>query len=58
MQYIKEYRTTVAGVAAVLGALAHLLNALANGDTSTIIADLTAFSGGLGLIFAKDAKAQ
>lgn len=57
MAFLSNYKTTITGVAAVLGALAHLLTALAGGDTSTIIPDVVAISTGLGLVFAHDAGA-
>lgn len=52
----KNWKTTVAGAAAVLGAVAHLLNGFANGDwsMSSLTTDMTAISAGIGLLFAKD----
>lgn len=58
MHYLMEYRTTLAGIAMIFGGLSHLINALLNGDTSTIMVDLTTTAGGFGLIFAKDSKAS
>lgn len=54
MKALANYKTTALGVAAILGALAHLINALANGDTSTILQDFGTISAGLAGVFAKD----
>lgn len=51
-----SWKTTVLGVAAILGGLAHLLNALANGDTGTILQDWSSIVAGIGLVVAKDAS--
>lgn len=48
--------TTVLGLGALFTALGHFLTALASGDTSHIIPDLTAIITAFGLLFAKDAK--
>ena len=56
MLNLLSWKTTVAGVAAVLLGLGSMLNAFANGDTSTIPDDVTKIAIGLGLIFAKDAS--
>ena len=50
-----NWKTTAAGIAAVLTALGHLLHALATGDSSTLVTDVPAIIAGIGLIFAKDA---
>lgn len=54
--FLANWKTTAAGIAAVLGALAHVLNGFATGDWSinTLMADISAAGAGVGLIFAKD----
>ena len=58
MTFLVNWKTTLAGAAVVLGALAHLLNAVAAGDTSTLAHDLTIITGGIGLLFAKDGASK
>lgn len=53
---LQNWKTTLAGTGMLLGAIAHLLTALSNGDTSTIWHDYLAIIAGWGLIAAKDAK--
>jgi hypothetical protein len=55
---IANWKTTLAGVALILGAVADLLTQLTSGEWNgdRLIADYTAFTGGVGLIFAQDAK--
>jgi hypothetical protein len=53
---ITNWRTTLMGVAMVLGAVSDFLTQLTSWqwDTNRLIADWTAFAGGIGLICAKD----
>jgi hypothetical protein len=53
---MKNYKTTISGVLAVLGAVVALGNAFVNGtiDATTIGTAITTFTAGIGLIFAKD----
>jgi hypothetical protein len=53
---LANWKTTVAGIAAVMTALGHLLHALATGDSSTLVTDVPAIIAGIGLIFAKDSS--
>lgn len=55
---LSNWKTTALGIAAILGGLAHLINALANGDTGTILQDFGVISAGLTGVFAKDAAVQ
>ena len=50
----KNWKTTSAGLAAMLSAAGHLLTAVAGGDFTTIMTDLPMIFGGLGLMAAKD----
>ena len=51
-----NWKTSLAGAAAVLGALADMVTAASNGQISGhLTADITAIITGVGLIFAKDA---
>lgn len=54
--FFANWKTTAAGIAAVLGAASHIINGFVNGDWSmnSVTADLAAISAGIGLIFAKD----
>ena len=55
---LTNWKTTAAGVAAILTALADMVTALSQGSISgTLTADVTGIIAGLGLIFAKDATA-
>lgn len=56
MNFLVSWKTTIAGVAALMSALGHLLNALANGDTSTLATDAPLIIAAIGVIFAKDAN--
>lgn len=49
-----NWKTTAAGLGAILTAGGHLLTSLANGDTNTIAVDLAAIWVGIGLLAAKD----
>ena len=52
---LANWKTTAAGVAAVLTALGHALAQVSAGNfSSSLDADLTAVVVGIGLIFAKD----
>lgn len=56
LSLIVSYKTTIAGVGALLTSLGHLLTNLANGDTSSLATDLPMIMAALGLIVAKDAN--
>jgi len=49
-----NWRTTLAGVGALLTAAGHLTVALSHGDTSTIPTDFAAIIAAIGLLAAKD----
>lgn len=52
---MKNWKTTAAGAAAILGALADLATqASTNWDMTRLMADGTAIATGVGLLFAKD----
>lgn len=51
---MKNWKTSLAGGAAVATAVGHLLTQLGLGDFSSIVPDVTAIMAGLGLLFAKD----
>ncbi len=51
---MKNWKTTLGGVAAVLGALTEIAHAFATGTAPNWEADFTAISAGVGLVFAKD----
>ena len=51
---MNNWKTTIAGIGAALAAVSHLLLAIKSGDTSSLVADVTAIMAGIGLIFAKD----
>ena len=56
---MKNKNTTLLGIAALLGAIASVLNALFDGDSTTNIdygAVATAVFAAFGLIFARDSK--
>lgn len=54
---MENWKTNASGAALILGALADIATGLAHGTVSgNLPADLTAIIGGIGLIFAKDAK--
>ncbi len=54
--FLANWKTTASGVALVLGALADLTTQASSGawDGTRLMADFTAFMGGVGLVFAKD----
>jgi hypothetical protein len=52
----KDWKTSTAGVAAILAAAAHLATAVAAGDYSTLGADVPVILAGLVGIFAKDSS--
>lgn len=54
----KNYKTTISGILAILGAIVALGNAFMNGtmDATTIGTAITAFTAGIGLILAKDSN--
>ena len=56
MNFLVNWKTTIAGVAALMSAAGHLLNAIANGDTSTIATDGPLIIAAIGVIFAKDSN--
>jgi uncharacterized membrane protein len=47
-------KTSLAGAGALFAALGHLLNALASGDTSTLLSDGSLIIAAIGVLFAKD----
>jgi hypothetical protein len=49
MSFFKNWKTTLAGVAAVIGTISHCVSA---GTVTSI--DIAAFTAGVGMIFAKD----
>jgi hypothetical protein len=53
-----NWKTSAAGAAAVVGAIGDVLTQVSTGhwDGSRLIADWTAISAGVGLLFAKDAS--
>lgn len=55
---LANWKTTLAGVAAILGALADATHQLSTGsvDPTHLMADWTALSAGIGLILAKDSN--
>lgn len=55
---LKNWKTTLAGSAAVLTALGHLASMLSAGqlDPNTLGADIIGIVTGIGLIFGKDAN--
>jgi hypothetical protein len=55
---LANWKTTFLGAGAFLGALGHMLTALANGDTSSLAHDVPIILTGLGLIMAKDSGAH
>ncbi len=57
---LNNWRTTIAGVAAILAALADVLTQIVNKDwdSTRFTADLTGLITGFGLIFARDAVAS
>jgi len=52
---LANWKTTSAGVAAILVAVADMLSGFSTGNTGHLAADITAIIGGVGLIAAKDA---
>lgn len=58
MPFLVNWKTTLGGVASILGALADLAHQASSGavDPNNAYLDLTALGAGLGLIFAQDAK--
>jgi hypothetical protein len=56
--YLANWKTTAAGIAAILGAVADIANQIATGniDPNHAYLDFTAVVGGIGLIAAHDAK--
>lgn len=57
---MKDWKTTVAGVAMILGAAADVLHQIATGalDGGHLTADWAAVTGGVGLILAKDSGSK
>jgi len=55
-----NYKTTLSGVGAVLGGLALAIHAFLSNpiDGGQLTAAITAITGGIGLIFAKDAASK
>jgi hypothetical protein len=60
MNMLVNWRTTAAGAATILGALADMCAQYASGhvDPVRLWTDLTAIAAGLGLVAAKDAGAK
>jgi hypothetical protein len=58
--FLVNWKTTAAGVAMILGAAADVLHQLSTGmwDANRLQADFVAFTGGVGLVFAKDGSAS
>jgi len=57
MSILQNWKTTSAGVAAILTALADMATAFSHGAiTGNLSGDVTAIVAGVGLIFASDAK--
>jgi hypothetical protein len=54
MDGFKNWKTTLAGVAAMLTAAGHLAGAVSDGNFSTLGTDGSMILAGLGLLFAKD----
>lgn len=54
---LTNYKTTSAGTAMILGAITDLLTSIAHGTPLNLPADLTAITGGIGLIAAGDSSA-
>jgi hypothetical protein len=54
--FLTNWKTSASGAALVLGAVSDALTQASNGtwDGNRLMADFTAFAGGIGLIFAKD----
>ena len=55
---LTNWKTSLAGVSMILGALADVAHqaATGQGDPNRLWADVMAVSGGVGLLFARDAK--
>jgi hypothetical protein len=55
---LTNWKTTLAGVATLLGLLGHVLTTLTSGDTSSLVnglwGEVAALTSGVGLLFAKD----
>jgi hypothetical protein len=53
---MKNWKTTAAGAAMILGAVADVLTQLSNSswDITRLQLDFTAAAGGVGMLFAKD----
>jgi hypothetical protein len=51
---LANWKTTAAGVAAILAALADMLGAVAHGTPPNLSADILAIMAGVGLIVAHD----
>jgi hypothetical protein len=59
MPTLTNWKTTAAGVAAILTALADMATAFSHGTISgSLSADVAAIIAGIGLIFAKDASSH
>lgn len=56
MNFLLNWKTTIAGAGALLTALGHLMNALSNGDTSSLASDGPLIIAAIGVIFAKDSN--
>lgn len=54
---LTNYKTTAAGATMILGAVTDMLNSVAHGTPLNLPADLTAITGGIGLIAAGDSSA-
>lgn len=50
-----NWKTTLAGIGGMLGALSHATIALSHGDTSTLATDVPVIITSIGLLFAHDA---
>ena len=55
MAFLTNWKTSLAGIAAVLLAIGTLLKGLSAGDTSGLVTQISALIAGFGLLFAKDA---
>ena len=53
---MKNWRTTTAGIAAILTAVGDIAHGISTGNLSNLQTDILAIVTGIGLIFASDAK--
>lgn len=51
---MKNWKTTAAGIAAILMALADVISKVVAGNPIDILTTIAGISGGVGLIFSKD----